>query len=431
MSTAKAVIAESTEPASAAVDTTRPAVELPRGRFELLRHPRLRRVLAIVTFALVALFAVWWFHARPFVSTDDARVAAPMVVVASQGGNGRVERVLAREGQQVQAGEVLVELDASVERAQVERARASVALADARIGEAEAQLELERRLAEATARRARASVRSAQAAHRRTVRGARTEEVARAEAELAAAESVAAQAKRDRERAETLARERAITPAELEKARTAEAAAGASLAARKASLDLLVHGARPEDISISQGAILQAEAGLVEADAGTDRVVLRTRQLDEARAQAAQARAELALAEIALDRTALTSSIAGTVVRVSVDPGDTLSPGQGAVTVIDLAHAWIAANVEETETGLVHRGQPVHISIDEGGELSGHVDVVTQSAASQFALIPADNAAGNFTKVVQRIPVRIAIDDTARVSSLRLGQSAEVRIRVR
>jgi membrane fusion protein (multidrug efflux system) len=99
--------------------------------------------------------------------------------------------------------------------------------------------------------------------------------------------------------------------------------------------------------------------------------------------------------------------------------------------VVDLSHAWIAANVKETATALLRAGQPASVSIDEGGALSGHVQVVTQAAASQFALIPADNAAGNFTKVVQRIPVRIAIDPSPRVAALRVGESVEVRIRVR
>ncbi len=405
--------------------------ERPRDKTALLRHPRLRRVLAILTLTLGALFATWWFFSRPFISTDDARVAAPVVMVAPQGPGGRVERVLVREGQEVQAGEALVELEAIAERAQVDRARALLKLTEARIGEAEAQLELERRLSEAAERRAHANVRSAQAVLQRTVSGARAEEKSRARADVAAAETLAAQAKRDLERAEALSHDGSIAPAALETARTTEASARASLDARKAALELLEHGARPEDVSISRGGVLLAEAGLVEADAGSDRVVLRTRQVEEARAQAAQSRAELALAELTLSRMTLKSSAAGTVIRVSVDPGDNLAPGQGAVTVVDLAHAWIAANVEETKTGLLHPGQPVHISIDEGGELNGRLEVVTKSAASQFALIPADNAAGNFTKVVQRIPVRIAIDESAALSSLRVGQSVEVRIRVR
>jgi membrane fusion protein (multidrug efflux system) len=261
------------------------------------------------------------------------------------------------------------------------------------------------------------------------VQGARAEELARARAELAGAEALATQRRRDLDRAQGLAREEAIASAELEAARTAEAAARASLEARKAALEELEHGTRPEDLSISQGGVLQAEAGLLEADGGTDRVALRARQVDEARAQAAQARAELALAEVGLERMTLASSVGGVVVRVTVDPGDLLAPGQGAVTVVDVEHAWVAANVEETAAGGLRPGQPATIAIDEGGELTGHVEVVAQAAASQFALIPADNAAGNFTKVVQRIPVRIAIDPSPRVPSLRVGQSVVVQIR--
>lgn len=422
MSTAEAAHEEVSRPPKAGRPAAEPSV---------FRHPRFRRVLLVVAVALAGIFALWWFHYRPFVPTDDARVAAPMIVVASQGTGGRVDRVLTREGQVVQPGDPLVELDAAAERAQVERARASVAWADARIGEAEAQLQLERRLSEASEQRARANDRSAQAAHQRTVRGPRAEDIAKARADLSAAESLATQARRDLERAEALSRDGAIAPVGLEAARTAEASARASLVARSASLELLEHGSRSEDISISQGGVLQAQADLLEAGAGVDRVALRTRQVEEARAQAAQACAELAFAEVALGRMTLRSSVGGTVVRVTVDPGDSLSTGQGAVTIVDLGHAWIAANIEETSTGLLRPGQPVRIVIDEGGELSGRVDVITQSAASQFALIPADSAAGNFTKVVQRIPIHIAIDPSPRIRSLRIGQSVEVRVRVR
>jgi membrane fusion protein (multidrug efflux system) len=418
-----------------------PAVEVTpaadsSGRLYFLRHPilqhsRFRRVVAALALVLVGLFILWWFHFRPFVSTDDARVAAPLIVIAPQGSGGRVDRVLVREGQTVRASEPLVELDASAERSQVDRARALLALADARVGEAEAQLRLESRLSEATERRARAGVHSAQASQDRTTRGARSEEVARARADVAVAETVTVQARRDLDRAESLAREGAIAQVSLETARTAESAARASLESKQAMLDLLAHGNRPEDISIAQSGVLAAQAGLLDASGGVDRVAFRTRQVEASRAQAAQARAELTLAEVALARMTLKSSVGGVVVRVPVDPGDYLSPGQGAITIIDIAHAWIAANVEETASGLLRMGQVADISIDEGGDLSGRVDVITQSAASAFALIPADNAAGNYTKVVQRIPIRIAIDASPRVQALRAGQSVVVRIRVR
>jgi len=412
------------------------SAEVSSGRLYFLRHPilqhsRFRRVAAALALALAGLVVLWWFHYRPYVSTDDARVAAPLIVIAPQGSGGLVDRVLVSEGQTVRANEPLVELDASAERSQVDRARALLALADARVGEAEAQLRLERRLSEATERRARATVHSAQASQDRTTRGARTEEVAKARADVAAAETLAVQARRDLDRASILAREGAIAEVSLETARTAEASARASLESKQAMLDLLEHGNRPEDISIAQSGLLAAQAGLLDASGGTDRVAFRSRQVEAARAQAAQARAELTLAEVALARMTLKSSVGGVVVRVPVDPGDYLSPGQGAVTVVDIAHAWIAANVEETASGLLRLGQAADISIDEGGDLSGRVDVITQSAASAFALIPADNAAGNYTKVVQRIPIRIAIDASPRVQALRAGQSVVVRIRVR
>jgi membrane fusion protein (multidrug efflux system) len=400
-------------------------------RHPILQHPRFRRVVAALAIALVGLVVVWWFHFRPFVSTDDARVAAPLIVIAPHGAGGRVDRVLVREGQTVHASEPLVELDASAERSQVDRARALLALADARVGEAEAELRLERRVSEATQKRARATVHSAQASQERTTRGARAEEVAKSRADFAEAQTLALQARRDLDRAEALAREGAIAEVNLETARTAAATARASLESKQAMLDLLEHGNRPEDISIAQSGVVAAQAGLLDASGGVDRVAFRTRQVEAARALAAQARAELTLAEVALARMTLKSSVGGVVVRVPVDPGDYLSPGQGAVTIIDIAHAWIAANVEETASGLLRMGQAASVSIDEGGDLVGRVDVITQSAASAFALIPADNAAGNYTKVVQRIPIRIAIDASPRVQALRAGQSVVVRIRVR
>ncbi|HEX7602672.1 MAG TPA: efflux RND transporter periplasmic adaptor subunit [Polyangiaceae bacterium] len=407
------------------------AREEPAAAPSLLKNPRIRKVGAGLAVALVALFAVWWVRFRPYVSTDDARVAAPVVTVVAQGAGGRIERVLVREGDVVQAGTPVVELDATAERAQVERAAALLALAESRVGEAEVQVRLEERLSKVSETRADANVRSAKAVEQRTVRGPRSEELAKARADVAAAEAVAAEARRELDRAQGLAREGAIAAAGLESAQTAEASARATLEARKASLSLLENGSRPEDISIAGAGVLQAQSGVVEANAGVDRVALRTRQVEGARAQAAQARAELALAKVALDRMTLKSSVGGMVVRVTVDPGDYVSTGQGAVTIVDVKQAWIAANIEETSSGQLRPGQAVTIAVDEGGELTGHVDVITQSAASQFALIPSDNAAGNFTKVVQRIPIRVAIDPNPRVSSLRVGQSVELRIRVR
>jgi len=295
---------------------------------------------------------------------------------------------------------------------------------------AKASLALERHLATASVSRAKASVSSAKAALLRTVHGARGQEIEQAKARVSAAKARLDEATRNFDRAQKLLDQGASTQQALDSARTNKEAAQASLNAEQASLRLLQDGARPQDVSISRGQVALAQAGLEEADAGADKVALRKRQLQKAEALLTSARADVDLAKIAVDRATLKSPTAGVVVRVQADPGDHLSTGQGAVTVVDIDHAYVSANVEETESAKLAQGQPVQVSIDEGGELTGHVDVVAQSAASAFALIPADNAAGNFTKVVQRIPVRIALEPSPRLSSLRVGQSVVLRIRV-
>ena len=151
--------------------------------------------------------------------------------------------------------------------------------------------------------------------------------------------------------------------------------------------------------------------------------------LDQARANAATANAELKLAEVALENTYLKSPFDGVVVQKLAEVGNLLEQNQTAIVVADEAHAWIAANIEETAVGEVKVGQNVFVSIDEGGKLEGRVSEVRSSVASQFALIPSDSGAGNFTKVVQRVPIKVELTERGS-RSLRAGQSVEIKIRV-
>ncbi|MGE3386033.1 MAG: HlyD family secretion protein [Bdellovibrionales bacterium] len=151
--------------------------------------------------------------------------------------------------------------------------------------------------------------------------------------------------------------------------------------------------------------------------------------LDNARSNYDSAKADLNESEVALENTFLKSPFDGVVIQKVAEVGNILEAGQTALSVADADHAWISANIEETSVGLVKVGQPVHISIDEGGELQGRISEVRSATASQFALIPSDNAAGNFTKVVQRIPVKVALE-AGQGSHLRVGQSVEIKVRV-
>ena len=151
--------------------------------------------------------------------------------------------------------------------------------------------------------------------------------------------------------------------------------------------------------------------------------------LDQARAKSATAEVELQISAVTLENTYLKAPFDGVVIQKNAEVGNLLEQNQTAITVADAAHAWIASNIEETQIGRVKVGQTVRISIDEGGLIEGKVSEVRTSVASQFALIPNDSGAGNFTKVVQRIPIKIAIENTD-ARTLRAGQSVEIKIRV-
>lgn len=154
------------------------------------------------------------------------------------------------------------------------------------------------------------------------------------------------------------------------------------------------------------------------------------RDLDNAQTNYDIAAAELKLTEVNLQNTFLNSPIDGVVIQKLAQPGNILEPGQVAIEISDADHAWISANIEETSVGRVKVGQPVTVTIDEGGSLTGKVSEILNATASQFSLLPSENAAGNYTKVVQRIPIKVALDPhPGRI--LRAGQSVTIRIRVR
>lgn len=213
---------------------------------------------------------------------------------------------------------------------------------------------------------------------------------------------------------------------------------------------------RIEKVNVEEGSVVKAGDILVEIDhripqANFDKAkaksVLANREFermdrlshegsvtpqarDVAKANAASAEAELQMAQVALENTYLKAPFDGIVVQKLAEVGNLLEPGQTAVVVADEQNAWVAANIEETAVGDVKAGQPVRITVDEGGKLEGKIIEVRHSVAAQFALIPSDSGAGNFTKVVQRVPVKVALTGH-RDQSLRAGQSVEIKIKVR
>jgi len=179
----------------------------------------------------------------------------------------------------------------------------------------------------------------------------------------------------------------------------------------------------------------QARATLAEADfARNDRLFkqggISARDYQAAQSNSLAAQADLQLAQNALDHTFLKSPVDGIVVEKIGVVGNLLESGQVCFIVADVDHAWVSANLQETNVGDVKPGQRVSIHVDEGGDLTGQVQEITTATASQFALLPAENASGNFIKLVQRIPVKVVLDaHPDRV--LRAGQSVEIKIKVK
>jgi membrane fusion protein (multidrug efflux system) len=153
-------------------------------------------------------------------------------------------------------------------------------------------------------------------------------------------------------------------------------------------------------------------------------------QVERDEAQVAAAKADLAIVNTQIANTVIVAPFSGIIAKRWALSGDVVSPGQAVFSMFDNKHVWITANYEETKLRAIRRGMRVRISIDAfpGAVLAGKVESIGRSTASQFSLIPPGNAAGNFTKITQRVPIKISIESCPDLVSLLPGLSAYVRI---
>jgi membrane fusion protein (multidrug efflux system) len=229
--------------------------------------------------------------------------------------------------------------------------------------------------------------------------------------------------------------------------------AKATLDSRKANLDKATSDlkrmkplAEREEISAQQFDGVRTQAQVAEGDwrAAQQRLGSLYREADirkvavsaaEARLSSAQAQVEQARAaqealDLQLSYTRILAPVDGVVTRRLVETGQTIQPGQGLLTLIPLHQSWVTANFKETQLARVKPGQVVEIKVDmNGAVLKGHVDSIAGSTGSRMSLLPPENAVGNFVKVVQRIPVKIHIDDAeASKVILRPGMNVEATV---
>lgn len=351
-------------------------------------HPS-RRHLMICGGALLLLaggaYAVhWWTTGRFRVATDNAYVRADVVTIAPRIG-GDVVAVAVADDQWVRAGAVLARIDDRDYRAKVEQAEGL----------------LESARAEVAAQQARIANLDARTARQRGT-------IAQAAASLSARQADAALAQREYRRQLLLASQQ-VTSDQIRQ--SAEAAARRTGAERDGSREGLA-------VARAELPVLATERAAALAD------------LDKARGALRRAQASLDAARLDLSRTVIRAPVSGRIGQRSVRVGHYVEAGTPLMAIVP-AETYVIANYKETQTRRVRTGQSVRISVDAlgGAMLRGHVESLAPASGAQFALLPPDNATGNFTKIVQRIPLRIRIDPGQReAADLRPGMSVETSI---
>lgn len=335
---------------------------------------------------IVLLIAVGiWFYFRNRVSTDDAQVDGHLVPVSCRI-YGTVDKVLVEDNQAVKSGDPLVVLDPRDIQAKLAQAKATLAQARAQVEGAKADLD-------------RAGVAYQQA------RGADLET---SKATLDARKASLDKAKADLRRMQPLAEREEISALQYDGFRTQAEVADSEWRAAQQRL-----GSRQREADIRKVAVGAAEARLASALAQVDRACASQEGLD-----------------LQLGYTRILAPVDGVVTRKFVEAGQTIQPGQGLLTLIPLHQIWVTANFKETQLARMQPGQEAEIKVDMNGvRLKGHVDSIAGSTGSRMSLLPPENAVGNFVKVVQRIPVKIRIDESeAGKVILRPGMNVEATV---
>jgi membrane fusion protein (multidrug efflux system) len=361
--------------------------------------------ILVVLLALAVLVTItrnWnaWEGGKVEQVTDDAYVRGDLTPLSTKV-SGIVRSVDVTDYQQVHKGDLLVELQDDDYQAQVDQAKAAVEAARAGIEENLRQRQLE----DARIAKALAGIDQARA------------QIAAAEAGKEAVQAELIRARSERKRQEGLYQTQSTTQQSLEAAVAADGNLSGQFASREADLNQAQTMLRSSELTAEaerrSKAVLESQELQLQAD-------LRAKQ------------ANLTSVQVNLGYTKIYAPGDGTVGERQVRPGQLVSPGTQVISFVALTK-WVQANYRETQLTNVKVGDPADVRIDEypGQVFRGKVVEIAPASGSQFALLAPDNATGNFTKVVQRVPVKIALDDSTFATKLRPGLSVVTAVRTR
>lgn len=396
-------------------------------------NKRIRVAIGVVLIAVLGTTAWLWATAGRE-TTDDAQVDAHVTPIATRVG-GMVLEVPIKENQQVEAGTVLVMIDPRDYRVALDKARAELATAEADAAAARVNVPITSTATAGNVSTARGGVEQAQAG----IEGAQqaieaaTARLATAQARQREAEANAAKTAKDVERFKGLLAKDEISQQQYDAAVAAADAARAAVDSARSQAQEAQAG-----ISVAQSQLTQARAGAMQATAqlqtaqsGPQEVTAQRARAASADAKVMQQRAAVEQAELNVQYATLKAPLKGIVSKKTVEPGQIVQPGQPLMTLIPLEDVWVTANFKETQLKSMRPGQPAVIEVDayDGREFKGHIESLAAATGSRFSLLPPENATGNFVKVVQRVPVRIAIDEKQDASQLlRPGMSVTAKV---
>ena len=394
---------------------------------------RVRIVALVVLFVLLVAGAIAvYLHYQYRVSSDDANVDGHITAIAPKI-SGNVLEVAVLDNQAVKTGQVLVRIDPRDYQARVDQAKAALLEAESKLHSARVTIPMidettqsgntaataQLADAEAEVARARASWQQASTSDLAVAEAnVRTRQASndRAQADLARMQPLVDKAEISRQQFDAYTAAARVTVGELQAAQQKLASARQDVEIRKAALDAAQTKVNQAQAQVAASVANRKQVGIREADAGT------------AAASVESYRATLEANQLMLSYTNIVSPIDGVVTRKSVEVGQIVQPGQGLMTVIPLQDTWVTANFKETQLADVRPGQRAEIHVDMYGQsVTGHVDSIAGATGSRLSLLPPENATGNFVKVVQRIPVKILVDQTNGLI-LRPGMNVDVTI---
>ena len=335
-------------------------------------HPWTTALVGIAILAAVVGVTMWWLNARHYEWTDDAFIDARQFAISSKV-SGYIVDVKVTDNQRVAAGDLLVQIDDRDYMASLAQAKAKVAQAQAQVGNDDAQI------------------------------AAQEAQVTAAQQQESEADAALVFAKQEDERAQTLVKSAVGTVQRAEQTKSQLQQAQATSSRAKANVEAATR-----------------QVGALQA------------QKISAIANVQAAKADEALAQLNVSYTNVAAAQSGKIVQLSAAKGQYVQVGKNLMMFVP-SHIWVTANFKETQITDMRPGQPVTLEVDAypNRKLNGHVDSLQSGSGTAFSLLPAENATGNYVKVVQRVPVKIEIDDPPTDITLGPGMSVVPEVKVR